>query len=78
MHAPIHPTATDMALIRDLLKFTDPDAVPLQFVLGDRIIKGIPAEFSPTVTYRLLDCNMVQYVIEGQKANWLIVGSPMA
>ena len=71
MISPIRPAAADMALITDILKFTSPAEIPLQFQLGDRIICGIPEEFSSTVTYRLLDCNMVQYIIEGQNADGL-------
>ncbi|MBR2650536.1 MAG: alpha-galactosidase [Clostridia bacterium] len=58
-------TASDMKLIADILKFTSADAVPLKFTYGDEEISGIPKSFSPTVTYRFIDTNAVQYVIEG-------------
>ena len=71
MNSSYRITAADMALLPRILKFTAPDNIPLQFKLGDRLVCGIPAEFAPTVSHRLIDCNMVQYVIEGQNADGL-------
>ena len=62
-----HPvTKKDMMLLSDALKYTTPANVPLRFCLGGRVYRGIPDEFQPKVSYRMLTCNTVQYVIEGQ------------
>ena len=73
MNSSYRITKHDMALLPRIFKFTAPEDIPLQFKLGDRAIRGIPAEFCPTVTHRLIDCNMVQYVIEGQNADGLSI-----
>ena len=73
MNSSYRITATDMALLPRILKFTTPDRIPLRFHLGDRVIHGIPDEFRPTVTHRILDCNMVQYLIEGQNNDGLFI-----
>ena len=62
---------TDMDMMPGILKFTSADKVPLKFVYGDRIVTGIPEEFSPTASYRLLTSNTVQYVIDGTDKNGL-------
>ena len=64
---------SDMSLTADILKFTSPSKVPLRFTYGDRAVIGIPEDFSPTVTYRMLSCNTVQYIIEGTDKNLLNV-----
>ena len=55
----------DMALLPNILKFTSAENLPLSFEYGDRTVHGIPKEFSPTVSYRLLSTNTLLYVIEG-------------
>lgn len=66
-------TAADMAFLSDILKFTAPAEIPLRFRLGDRIINGIPKDFSPSVSHRIVTCNTVQYIIEGTNENGLCV-----
>ena len=58
-------TCADMALIPDILKYTSPDSIPLSFKYNGRLVRGIPAEFSPRVTMRRIDANIAQYIIEG-------------
>ena len=58
-------TRADMALIPDIFKFTDTDSIPLSFKYGGKLVRGIPAEFSPSVSMRRIDSNIVQYVIDG-------------
>ena len=64
-------TKADMALLDRILPFTTPAAIPLHFRLGDRMICGIPEEFSPTVATRLLNTNVKQCIIEGENADGL-------
>ncbi len=71
MNSSYRITAQDMALLPRIFKFTTPEEIPLQFTLGERVVRGIPSEFCPTVTHRLLDCNIVQYLIEGQNKDGL-------
>ena len=73
MSSPHRITAADMALLPRILKFKAPDQIPLRFRLGDREICGIPTEFSPRVSHRLIDSNMVQYVIEGTDESGLTI-----
>lgn len=64
-------TKADFALLSDILKYRNPKQVPLHFFYGEREICGIPDDFSPTVTYRMLTANTVQYIIDGTDANGL-------
>ncbi len=64
-------TKQDMALLPRILPFTTPDAIPLQFCLGERVVCGVPEEFSPTVSTRLLNTNIKQCIIEGENADGL-------
>lgn len=66
-------TKGDMALIPKLLPYSSPENIPLTFKCGDKVIKGIPEEFKPTVTRRLLDCNLVQITITGKDENGLTI-----
>ena len=66
-------TERDMALIPDILKFTSPESVPLRFEYGDRTVCGIPADFSPTVSHRIITENTVRSVIEVRDANGLSI-----
>ncbi len=60
-----NPSRADMAPIPDILKYTSPEKIPLKFEYGEREICGIPAEFSPTVSYRPLSSRIRSYTIEG-------------
>ena len=64
-------TAKDMALLPSIFKFTTPAEIPLRFEYGERAIRGIPEEFSPSVSYRILTANTVQYIIDGTDAHGL-------
>ena len=55
------------------LAFSLSDNIPLRFTYGDKTVYGIPKEFSPVVSRRLLDTNMVQYVIEGEDESGLSI-----
>ena len=66
-------TARDMALIPDILKYTSPERIPLKLTYGEREICGIPTDFSPTVSHRIVTANTVQYVIEGRDASGLSI-----
>lgn len=57
--------AADMALMSDAFKFTAIHSIPLSFKYDGRLVRGIPAEFSPTVSMRRIDSNTVQYIIDG-------------
>ncbi|MBE6592514.1 MAG: hypothetical protein E7642_00800 [Ruminococcaceae bacterium] len=61
----------DMALLPNILKFTSTESIPLSFEYGERTVHGIPKEFSPTVSYRLINANILLYVIEGTDENGL-------
>ena len=64
-------TAKDMALLPSIFKFTTPAEIPLSFEYGERAVRGIPEEFSPSVSYRILTANTVQYIIDGTDAHGL-------
>lgn len=59
-------TKTDMRLIEKLIPYTSPAEIPLSFQYGDRLVRGIPADFHPRVERRLVDTNMLQIVVTGQ------------
>lgn len=40
-------TKTDMRLIEKLIPYTSPAEIPLSFQYGDRLVRGIPADFHP-------------------------------
>lgn len=61
----------DFLMVPDILRFTTPKEIPLSFTYGDKVVKGIPAEFSPKVTYRPVSANIAQYIIEGTDKNGL-------
>ena len=71
MRNPNKITAKDMALQSDILKFTTPDNIPLSFEYGDKVVRGIPDDFSPIVSYHILTANTVQYTIDGTDKNGL-------
>ncbi len=49
------------------LSFSRFDSLPLSFRLGERVIRGIPRDFHPTLRKRLMDSNIVETTIEGEK-----------
>ncbi len=55
-----------MSFIPLIFKYTAPGEIPLSFKLGRKVIKGIPEEFAPTASFRAIDSNIVEYIIEGQ------------
>lgn len=63
----------DMALIPYAFKFTDLRSIPLSFKYDGKLVRGIPAEFSPTVSMRRIDSNIVQYIIDGTDEHGLNV-----
>ena len=67
------PSRADMALVPDILKFTTPDAIPLKFQYGEREICGIPSDFTPTVSHRMLSAKIRAHIIEGTDENGLNV-----
>lgn len=67
MRSSFFVNSKDMALLPNILKFTNPENIPLSLTAGDRKIRGIPKDFCPTVTHRIIDCNKVLYIIEGSK-----------
>ncbi len=64
-------TDKDMAMIPGIMKFTSPADIPLSFEYGERKMRGIDESFSPTVSYRILTANTVQYIIDGTDKNGL-------
>lgn len=66
-------TERDMALKKRLFPYTSPAGIPISFQLGDREIRGIPAEFRPRVTRLTPDTTMVLTIIEGTNADGLTV-----
>lgn len=66
-------TRKDMEMLGDILKFTSSESIPLSFEYGERKVQGIPSEFSPAVSHRILTANTVQYVIEGTDKNGLCI-----
>lgn len=55
----------NMSYIPMILKYTSPENIPLFFKLGRRVIKGIPEEFSPKVSFEAIDSNIFRYRVEG-------------
>ena len=62
---------SDMALIPKLLPFISPESVPISFRYGDRLIRGIPADFFPVVKRELIDSNITRITITGRNDNGL-------
>jgi hypothetical protein len=57
----------DMELIAGILPYTSHENIPVSFICGGKKIKGIPADFNPKISRRLLDCNILQVLAEGEK-----------
>lgn len=64
-------TKNDMALMPKLIPYTVPEQIPLTFLYGDRVIKGVPAEFKPRVFRTIVDCNIVHITVVGENADGL-------
>ncbi len=60
-------TKEEMLLAVRRMSYNRADSLPLTFKLGDRVIRGIPADFAPTTRKRLIDSNMTETTIIGQK-----------
>ncbi len=58
-------TKEEMLLAVRRLSFASAASLPLTFKLGDRVIRGIPADFRPTEVKKLVDANMTETVITG-------------
>jgi len=56
-----------------ILKYTAPENIPLSFKLGRRLIKGIPAEFSPKVSREFVDSNILKVTVEGKNRSGLAI-----
>ena len=61
----------DMKMLNGIFKYSDTESIPLRFTYKGNVIHGIPASFSPKVSHRLVDANIVQYVIEGNDSEGL-------
>jgi len=49
------------------MSFASAASLPLSFKLGERAVRGIPADFKPTEVKKLVDANMSETVITGRK-----------
>lgn len=58
-------TFVDMQL--PICRYTTPEKIPLRFSIGGNTYKGLPDTFSPKVNRHLVDANMIETVIEGQR-----------
>ena len=61
----------DMRMVPRILPYSTPQEIPLEMIVDGRTLHGIPDDFHPTVTRRLLDCNLAQVIVEGQRADGL-------
>lgn len=66
-------TEKDMALMPGILKFVSCENIPLRFEYGKQTVCGIPADFSPKVSHRMLTENIAQYIIEGTDEHGLTI-----
>lgn len=64
-------TTADMKLRKMLFAYTCPEELPVSFVCGGRLIKGVPAEFAPVCEVRIPDSTMIQRTIIGRNADGL-------
>jgi len=64
-------TSGDMQLEKKLFAYTTPDKLPISFVYGGRLVRGIPHEFAPQCEERLISADMVQRIIRGRDASGL-------
>lgn len=64
-------SARDMQLKDRLFRFTSPQALPISFCCRGRVIRGIPAEFHPTVTDETTEPNVLRHTVRGQNAEGL-------
>lgn len=63
----------NMSYIPMILKYTDPESVPVSFKIGRKIIKGIPSEFKPNVCRKFIDSNVLRVKIEGKNRSGLAI-----
>ena len=47
---------------------SSPSSVPVSFVLGDKAVAGIPADWKPVSERRRIDANIIETVFEGREA----------
>lgn len=54
----------DMQVIRDALldQMTDPGKLPIRYRLDGKLCRGIPPEFSPRTTRRIIDANIAERI----------------
>ena len=62
-------TAADFSFLA--FPYVSPESIPLSFVYDGEVVHGLPASFHPSVTMRMPDANMLQYIIEGEDARGL-------
>ena len=57
-------TLADMQAIRDALldQMTDPGKLPIRYRLDGKLCRGIPVEFSPRTTRRIIDANIAERI----------------
>ena len=53
------PTIADLKKSNELFYFQDPTLIPVTYKIGDKKYYGIPKEFNPKVTRRIIDANIV-------------------
>ncbi len=56
-------TKQDMALRRKLFEYVSPEKIPVTYKIGDKKFTGIPSEFNPRVTRRIIDSTMTGYTV---------------
>ena len=66
-------TEKDMPLMPGILKFVFCENISLRFEYGKQTVCGIPADFSPKVSHRMLTENIAQYIIEGTDEHGLTI-----
>ena len=61
-------TKTDMSLARDNVRplLADPEQLPISFMIGQVHYRGIPRAFSPRLTKRFVDSNIIEYQYSGK------------
>jgi len=67
----MNPTHADMKLINRIFRFTSPESLPLSFSLDGKAVRGVPAEFHPTVQTVRIDANLQQTTVVGMNAGGL-------
>ncbi len=57
------PTKADIKKSVELFYYEDPTLIPVTYKIGDKKYCGIPKEFNPKVTRRIIDANIVMYFV---------------